>query len=247
MTLYYTARNLIRTVSDRVSTGADATITNQEKNLTSNSLVIQLGYHRLFDHGFRAGLSARLPSLEIYGEGTFNQTRVTTNPFSDQTINRGQIKTETRIPAKIALGVAHERPERATYALDVSYYFPAQYRDMDLPEAADDVNHKEVVNVALGTEQVLKPWLRFRLGAFTNFSSHRDPDLRSSQRQGDRIDMWGWSSNLAYYSRENVSFTFGGYYTGGRGNSVQRSGNAYVVIPKSHQIFTMLVGSSYHF
>jgi hypothetical protein len=46
---------------------------------------------------------------------------------------------------------------------------------------------------------------------------------------------------------ENIEYTFGGYYTGGRGRSVQRINQAYEVVPKVVNVFTMLVGTSYSF
>ena len=65
--------------------------------------------------------------------------------------------------------------------------------------------------------------------------------------RGDHIDMYGFSSNLAIFTSDKVSFTIGGYYTGGQGDSVELVGGQLIRVPKSNQNFSLLVASSYFF
>lgn len=248
LTAYYTARSLIRSVNDTVFlTPTSAVITTEEKNLTNNSLVYLLGYQRNLGGGFRMGTSFRFPSIEISGTGAYYKSVIQTDPFLSTPISNNSLKSETRIPSRLSAGLSYEAPKRYSYSFDVSLYGRELYRDLDINEGADIIDHKPVANFALGYEYFVRSWLRWRLGGYTNFSSHPNPDVSDNRRHADSIQMWGFSTNIGLYTQEKVSFTFGGYYTGGRGNSAQQVGNRLEVMPKNLQIFTMLVGSAYYF
>jgi hypothetical protein len=249
LTAYYTARSLDRSVSDALYNGTtSAVITTEEKNLTNNSLVYVIGYQKTLGHGFQTGVSFRFPSIEISGNGSFYRSVVTTQPYNLEVTSQNALKSETRIPSRIGLGIAYEEPHHKTFSFDIHHYGRENYRDLDYVSSAEDaIEHEPTTNFALGSEYYLKEWLRWRLGVYTNFSSHPNPVTTDELRRGDHIEMWGWSTNFAVSTNDKTSFTIGGYYTGGRGKSTQRVGNALQLIEKNTQIFTMLIGGGYNF
>jgi hypothetical protein len=57
----------------------------------------------------------------------------------------------------------------------------------------------------------------------------------------------GFSANLSAIKDENTAYTFGGYYSGGAGSSVQKIGDQMKEAVRSQQLFTMLIGFAYGF
>lgn len=248
LSLYYTARTYQRSVDDHLATPGSATITTEEKNLTSNNLVAILGYHRRLGHLWSVGVSYRPPSVQIAGEGTYYKSTTVASPYSTSEIYHGSTRAVTRIPEKISLGIAREIVGVRTLSFDVSFYGATTYQDFpEAPDATDDLHHHEIANFALGYEQFIRPWLAVRAGLFTNLSSADSPSAAKGLRELDQLNLYGWSANLCIRSHEQTTFTFGGYYEGGSGLSTQLAGNSMKVIPKSQQIFTMLVGTGFHF
>ncbi|MBK7891160.1 MAG: hypothetical protein IPJ84_10040 [Bdellovibrionales bacterium] len=252
LSLYYTARNYSRTVRERLlAGGTDATVMSEEKNILGNSIVGILGYQwkadaSTEDNEWRFGVSLRPPSLQINGTGSYFQSILKTAPFSSTSVNRPNVPTLTEIPAKLTIGTAWIHRERLTVSFDVSLYDQTSYDDMTETDVQrDSVRHKRMFNLNLGTEAKLNPWLQVRLGAYTNFSSHPEPDAFPATRQAESIDQAGFSANLAIQSNENFRFTFGGYYTGGRGQSVQTLDQTLTRVSKSQQVFTMLIGTAF--
>jgi hypothetical protein len=247
-TLYYTARNYSRTVRERIVTGGtEALVMSEEKNILGNSLIAILGIQARMQN-FSWGISLRLPSVQISGTGSFFKSVVNTNPFSSVSENHPSVTTLTKTPAKMTVGAAWFPDEQWTFAIDLSGYGQESYRDMTDPgTTADEIHHRAIANLNLGAERQINRWLTLRLGAFTNFSSHDEPGASPSVRQSDRIDQLGWSANLGIETREKFTFTFGGYYTGGRGQSIQLLDQTLTRVPKSQQVFTMLVGTAFHF
>lgn len=247
-TLYYTARNYSRTVRERIVTGGtEALVMSEEKNILGNSLIAIFGL-QMRREKYSWGLSIRLPSVQINGTGSYFKSVVNTNPFSSVSENHPAVTTLTKIPTKLTLGAAWFPDANSIFSIDLSAYGQESYRDMTDPgTTADEIHHRTIANVNIGAERQLNRWLTLRLGAFTNFSSHDEPEAAPSVRQSDRIDQLGWSANLGIETREKFTFTFGGYYTGGRGQSVQLLDQALTRVPKSQQVFTMLVGTAFHF
>jgi hypothetical protein len=246
LTMYYTSRNYQRSVTDQTYS-TFTKFTSEEKILAHNSLIYSLGYFLEMADTWSLGMNLRFPSLEIAGRGSYFKSQfdgsVANTPV---TIGADNLGTETRIPLKLAMGVAHEISEKYTWAFDLTYYANEAYDDFEYFSAADRVEHNPVINLALGTEQYLKPWLRLRVGLFTNFSS--SPIISDTNRRyPDHINMWGTSANLGVFTSDKVSFSFGGYYTGGTGESTLMIGQQIVKRTKSKQIFSMLIGSAYYF
>jgi hypothetical protein len=150
------------------------------------------------------------------------------------------------IPRKLSLGVVWHHFEDLRIALDVQAYEGFMGRDLEHPVAGSVLDYKSVVNASLGFEWAIRNWLKLRWGGFTNFSSFQTPTVSGGYDQEDKVDQLGFSANLVLYSRENMSFTFGGYYTGGRGRSVKRVNQQLVEMDKTQQVFTMLVGTSFY-
>jgi hypothetical protein len=247
-TLYYTARNFAKTVTDRQKISeTHSIIYNEEKYLTQNAMVGLLGYHLDLSDRWKLGISARLSAMHLYGKASYAESYIDTlGPVATSEFF-SSLDTRSRIPAKYALGLAYLDAEQLiTLALDINYYTRAASSDFEGQSFAEYIESHPVWNISLGGEIGLRQWLKLRAGVFTNFSPHPNPDPLKVRGQGDRVDQLGWSANAALI-RKNLQYTFGGYYTGGWGRSVQRVKHEYIVIPKQMQTFTMLVGTSYHF
>ncbi len=260
VSLYYTARNYSRSVRERLlAGGTDATVMSEEKNILGNSIVCILGYQfktigstegstadGTSDDEWRFGVSLRPPSIQINGSGSYFQSVIKTAPFSTTSVDRPNVTTLTEIPAKLTFGAAWIHRERLTISADVSIYDQTSYDDMtESGIQRDSIQHKRMANINLGAEAKLNPWLLFRVGAYTNFSSHPEPGASPSTRQAESVDQAGFSANFAIQSNENFRFTFGGYYTGGRGQSVQVLDQTLTRVSKSQQVFTMLIGTAF--
>jgi hypothetical protein len=245
LSMYYTARDYYRSVFDQQKNSATNIVTvNEEKSLTHNDIVYILGLFHQYNDNWSFGASVRLPSLEVSGRGSYFKVTTTTQPANSDTDSNPDIRSFTKIPTRLALGTAY-RGDKLLLSADVTFYGPTSYEDLEVH--GDVFVHKPIINYALGFEYQYRKWLRWRGGIYTNNSSHPNVDATDQRRQGDHIDMWGVSSNLAFYTSERTSFTFGGYYTGGRGESTQFINNQLQFTTKSAQIFSMLIASSYFF
>ena len=247
VSLYYTARKFQRSLSDQLKNGTDVEATIEEKNFTQNSVVFILGLYHQLTSNWSAGLSLRLPSIPISGSGTFFRSDLDTNPDTFSEFTKTDLLSATKIPLKLALGIAYQKTKHYSVDLDVSFYGRERYEDVDLSSSADLIEHEPVVNFAIGGEYCFRPWLTGRTGFFTNFSSHPKITAADTQRRGDHLNMLGTAANLTFHTSVNTRFTFGGYWTGGRGESIQQIGQNLSAIGKSVQIFTMVVGTSYQF
>lgn len=247
-TLYYTSRFYQKSLVDNLKkSNGFAILTSEEKTFNNNSLIYLLGYYHQFNANWSSGLSVRFPSLEVHGRGSYFLSTIDTEAANQPTqTTKDQIPSETRIPLKVAWGVAYKKSGNYTYSFDITFHGREKYFDMDEPSAREYVEKVETVNFALGAEHYLKHWLRLRTGIFTNFSSH--PEIKeATDKRSDHVDMWGFSANVGIFTSDKVSFTFGGYYTGGAGHTVERLNQRIQKIPKSKQVFSMLIGSAYFF
>lgn len=248
LTVYYTSRFYQKQLVDNTRTANGfANLITEEKTFDNNSLVYMLGYYHRFNPNWTSGMSLRFPSIEVHGRGTYYLSEINTQTQTIPTTTiESEIPSESRIPMKVGWGVAYQELGRHTVALDVTYYAPEKYYDLDNLRGRSLVSHKDTWNAALGLELYLKHWLRWRSGIYTNFSSH--PEIKDlDERRSDHIDMWGASSNFGIFTSDKVSFTIGGYFTGGSGHSVERLNNQLVKIDKSQQVFALLIGSAYFF
>lgn len=245
-TIYYTARSVSKTVNDRTYT--DSThfqIFSEERNLKQNAIVGILGYHLDLGEFWKFGASYRFPSLSIAGKADVTRNNIV-NGTSDAPIANFDVGTKARIPWKTSLGIAYVKPGWLRWAFDVNAYGPQSYGDVEDFALSEKIEQKLTFNFSTGLEYFWAPWLRTRVGVFSNYSSHPDPEPSLVQGQADHVDQAGFSANLGFRS-ENIEYTFGGYYTGGRGRSVQRIHQIYEVVTKTENVFTMLVGTSYSF
>lgn len=247
-TFYYTSRFYQKSLIDNYKRDSGtAVLSSEEKTFNNNSLVYILGYYHKFNSRWSAGSSLRFPSIEVHGRGSYFSTSIDTQTSAVPTqITKNEIPSETRIPMKASLGVAYTEAGKRMFSFDVSYYGKEKYYDMDDFNSRELIENIETWNFALGSEFFLKHWLRLRAGVFTNFSSH--PQIGEvTEMRADHIDMWGFSTNFGIFTSDKVSFTVGGYYTGGMGYTVERLNQSLQKVKKSQQIFSMLIGSAYFF
>ncbi len=252
LSAYYTARSFSRSLNDRTYPSATRVqLYTEEKTLVENGIVMIFGYFKKFSEDFGFGASLRTPAVKVASHA--NIFRSTTDvDTSIPSINRPTenfVDKTSRvvIPGKVAVGLTYRQDPTLLWSLDVTLHEGISYVDMEDESIGARVDHKAVWNASLGLEKAFKDWLKIRLGGFTNFSSHHDPNPDLAQLQEDKVDMLGFSANLVFIAGQKISYTFGGYYTGGRGRSIQRIQQQYEVTTKTQHIFTMLVGTSFHF
>ena len=245
MTVYYTSRNYQRSIVDRYLDGAETVVITEEKSFHNNALIYILGYYYELNRNWKFGLSHRFPSIEISSKGDYQRSRIRTTSGADPLISAIDLDAETDVPQKTTIGFGYEEPKNKSYSVDISYYAPTSYMDLDV--YGDRIVHEDVWNINVGGEWYVKSWLAVRAGAFTNFSSHPDIPDNPSSRTGDKIDKWGFSTTAVLVTTPNTTFSLGGYYTGGKGHAVEQIGGQLTKIEKSVQVFSFLVGTSFGF
>jgi len=248
ITLYYTARSFTRSLSDRSFPNVnEAILFNSEKTIVENAIIAIFGYHLKLNERWDFGVSARTPNLTVKGSGSYFSSRVNTNPYSVTTVSKPNEKTNVNIPAKLSVGMAYRPSEDLSISADASLYQGIEYEDFNDAAFATHWRHRPIWNLSLGVEKRLLPWLKIRAGGFTNFSSHPNPDPTINNTQPDKIDQLGFSANLAFTSGDKIDYTFGGYYTGGRGKSLQQINQNLEEVVVTQHVFTMLVGTAFSF
>lgn len=252
ITAYYTARNFTRSSTDLVyESSTTATLYTQEKTITENALVFVLGYYNQFSERWAFGASFRPKAMRIHGVATLFESNThidtTTNLLSVQNKNEPDKATRVVIPGKVTLGLSFRPDNSSLFTWDVSLHEGISYADLEEASSGRQVNHRAIYNVALGYEKALVEWLRLRMGFFTNYSSHREPDPALNQLQEDKVDMMGFSANIVFIAGKRIGYTFGGYYTGGSGKSSQYIQKKYDVVTKTQHVFTMLVGTAFYY
>lgn len=252
VSVYYTARNFSQTINDRSSPSAQRSIIyNKEKNITENALISVLGYYQRLNPDWSWGVSFRTPGVRVAGQATINETTTTMDTTGPTlTKDEGLIPTlgaPARIPAKLSLGLSYRPNDQWLWAFDTHFYEGLSYDDVDTAQYATRVNNRALANFSFGAQWSWYEWLKIRSGLFTNFSSHPDPDPSLAKSQEDRVDMLGFSANVVFIAKNKVGYTFGGYYTGGNGRSIQRMDQNFRIVTKSQHVFTMLVGSHFNF
>ena len=248
LTMYYTARSYTRSLNDRSFPNAtEAILYNSEKLITENAIVANLGYQARLSDQWSFGASLRLPNLTVKGTGSYFESKVITNPYTSTSKNLPDQTTTVRIPGKLTLGLAYRNSDAYLLSFDATIHQALQYEDFDDPTIATRYSHSGIFNLAAGAEVRLYSWLKARVGGFTNFSSHPDPDPGVGRGQPDKVDQLGFSANLVLISSDQLQYTFGGYYSGGRGRSLQRINQQNEVIIVTQHVFTMLVGTAFSF
>lgn len=246
MTVYYTARNVSKTVNDRTYVSSSQSIIfTEERNYTQNAVVASFGYHKEINDQWQWGVMYRLPSLSVDGKGSITQTSISSGTIQSL-VTEDSLSTKARIPWKLGFGLNYDDLNKDKFAADINFYGGLSYNDVESSSAAEPMEHKSVTNLSVGWEREWRPWLKSRVGVFSNYSSFANPNINTSRGQTDHVDQAGFSANLAFRTK-NIEYTFGGYYTGGRGQSVQRINQSYQVVPKVVNVFTMLVGTNYLF
>lgn len=250
LTLYYTARSYASSVSDRSTPNAtDAEIYTLEKTITENAIVPIVGYYNDAGESWKWGVAVRLPSLKLAGRATAfeSDTKVAGGTVTLNPRSAPEEGVRVHIPGKVTVGWSYRPDPTLLIAGDVSLREGMSYLDVEDSAFARDIRHKAVVNMAFGVEKEFAEWLRVRTGVYTNLSSQPDPNPELQREQEDHVDMLGFSANFVFVAGQKISYTFGGYYTGGRGRSIQRIDQTYTVVPKTVHVFTMLVGTSFSF
>lgn len=250
VTFYYTARNLTKLEIERdVPSATELSYRSLDKIIKENSLVSIIGYHEKLNEKWNWGVSLRTTLFNISGKGELKETLLTANAGSVtlDTPESSDIKTRQFIPARLNLGFSYRPSTDWLWSFDINTHEGFKYYDLKDSGSATLVHNRLVTNASFGAEKDYQEWLKFRAGIFTNFSAHPDPDPNLQVEQMDHVDMLGFSANVSLISEKKIAYTFGGYYSGGWGRSLQKNFNDFEIVSKKHNIFTMLVGTSFFF
>ncbi len=224
LTLYYTARNLSKQEIERdVPSATDLSYRSLEKVMKENAVVSILGYHEKINDHWSWGASIRSTLMAISGKGDLKETLLTANSgtVTLSTPETSGINSKVFIPTRLNVGMAYRPSNDWLWSVDLHSHEGFKYYDLKGSEAATLVHNRFVTNLSFGGERSYKDWLKFRAGVFTNFSAHPDPDPSLLVEQMDHVDMLGFSANVSLISEKKIAYTFGGYYSGGWGRSLQ--------------------------
>lgn len=248
LTIYYTARNFMRSIQDRsYPSPNEAILFNSEETMTENAIVPILGYLRRFDNGWNFGASLRTRGAPVKNSATYFESLTRTNPYSSTEINENNLESKAFIPAKISLGLSKTFRDGIEISMTTDFYEGLTYDIINIPSRSTYVVRRPVTNISFGIEKAFTDWLMLRGGLFSNLSPYPDPDPTIKRHQGEHVDQAGFSANLVFVAENKIAYTFGGYYIGGRGRAIERIDQDYLVVTKSQHVFTMLVGTSFHF
>lgn len=249
VTLYYTARNYTSSLNDRsgIDGSADYETYFEEKTITQNGVVPVFGYFARILPTLDIGISARLGVVPIGSAATYLSTDFDSNGGTPviTSVNEESLRAQVVIPAKLTMGFHWQYDPTLKWSIQGDLYEGTTYRDISKEEVSTVVKHNAVFNGSLGFEKIWTPYLKTRFGGFTNFSAHPTPRIDLNREQPDRVDQLGFAANFVLTTRQNISYTFGGYYTGGRGRAIKKINGAFEVISKQQQVFTMLVGTAF--
>lgn len=247
-TLYYTARSLDKSVTDRTyHSPTDFKIFTEDRAIKQNAIVAILGYLKDLNENWKLGISVRLPSLHVLGRASYLENTLESGQ-AEQPKSFSDLDSKTRIPPRLNVGISYDDHDRWVMAAEVNAYGAEQYDDLQIlvPGIAEKIEHVATLNASLGGEYKWTEWFKTRAGIFTNFSSMVAPDKNNVHGQGDRVNQLGFAANAAFRSG-HIEYTFGGYYSGGQGEGIHRVDQELKAVTKSQNIFTMLVGTSYYF
>lgn len=250
VTLYYTARNLVRFESEKdIPAVNELDYRSSEKRVKDNAFVPVIGYFKQLNEQWSMGVSGRFMLMKVSGQGDVKETDINVNGgvLTMNTPEYPSLKSDFFIPARLNLGLTYKPAPTWLWAFDMHIHEGYSFYDLGSTPGTTFVRNKAVVNYSIGFEKAFRDWLKLRTGLFTNFSSHPDPDSNLSVDQMDHVDMMGFSTNMVLISDDKIAYTFGGYYTGGWGRAWQNTFGNYQVVSKKQNVFTMLVGTSFYF
>lgn len=249
LTLYYTARNFLRSIQDRSYPNAsEAILFNSDETVVENAVVPIIGYLRRLENEWNLGVSLRLRGLPVSNTATYFEALTRTTPYSSTQVSENDLQSNAFIPAKLSLGASKAFADQGLeFSAVVDLYEGLSYDVINLPTRGTYVTRKSIANVSLGGEWTVTDWFKLRGGLFSNLSPYPDPDPNMKRHQGEHIDQAGWSANMVFIADNKIAYTFGGYYIGGRGRAMERIDQDYQVVTKSQHVFTMLAGTQFYF
>lgn len=243
---YYTARNSLYSIEDRSPTR----LYSETTTVVQNALVLQLGYYRALSDQLKFGTTARLAGLPIHSKGAYFSTDFSTNGGISSAILKDETDLDVgnQIAPELLLGFSF-KPSGSSLELAAQVQFQGAFQSkrFEGTEFYQNQVHKAIANAHFGIQYQYSENLRIRSGVFSNLAPQPVLNINNLDQRTDRVDMVGFSANMEIMTKSRIAYTFGGYYQGGLGKSIQRMDHTYQVMPRQSQIFTMLIGTSYLF
>jgi long-chain fatty acid transport protein len=153
-----------------------------QSELSSGGLVLNFGLLWRPLPGWRFGLTYSSETLPITGTNTFFIGGVNSQGIT--LVEKGEVRGDVRLPSRLTLGIAYERPGSFALSFDATVYFSMWYSaPREVLRIADPMKahvETEHLDLALGAEYVLSERWVLRGGLYTNTSgaTREDADLR---------------------------------------------------------------------
>jgi len=202
---------------------------------------------------WRVGLTAQSPTLHVYDQGKTTEHAAGGSIRGDNYYYTDEVETDSRQPAKLALGIGRMAPGVYACGLDLTYHLPTSY-DLQTWQFAGELQRARVVrasvlDVNLGGEYYLRKRYPVRAGFFTGFSSvpaSDDPDRYATSR----VDTCGLTASVGRET-ETTAFNVGVTYVFGSGkdNGWEVKGDEIVrrEVNASERHLYLTVNTAYYF
>ena len=153
------------------------------------------------------GISARTPTIAVWGEGSLFERTVRVDPEQGIVTMASLSRVESRRlqPATVRAGMAWVLPGRFAITGDFSLYLPLQYNAYvsRMGERTDPIVLRGILNGAVGFEAYASRTLAFRAGIFSDLSAAPTP--LSNRSRLDQVDSLGLTLTGSLFSRGSTT------------------------------------------
>lgn len=187
-----------------------------ENDLLAGGLVFVLGLKARLWSALWLGVTYSSETVPLHGKNKWAwNTELNQVPLDS---GQGRNSTNTRLPHRLALGLAWSVPGKFTIAGDLIFYMPLSYAAPNSIYAPDDAarHHRERfhVDASIGAEIDLAEKWALHLGFYTNTSGATDQDATL------RVNIFGGTLG-AGYGKRGQRLHFGLTLSGGRSGRQQ--------------------------
>ncbi len=175
------------------------------------------------------GAVLQTPSASLKGEGKIQAHQISAdqdNPYDEMAYADG-LESNNKIPAKLGIGTAYNRPKEWSVGMDVEYHFSTAYCSTEGDEEAGISSvHESRENTwefNLGSEYYVRRQYPVRAGFFVSYSSAPDIELDEKSKsfddtQAPQIDLYGLTFSVGKET-ERVNMNIGLNYIFGSGDA----------------------------
>lgn len=243
----------------------------QKLSMTHISFSGAIGVIWRSSFGLRVGLNIDLPNLKIWGSSDlvedFQNWGSLFSASAAQINNTKAFKPVFKLPTKISLGIAYERPKKWAIAADVRFYLPeSRHTVLRGPSSAPKgwegtelqwsslkqkvesdftLEKKFVVNVNLGAELYPHRNWPIRAGFYTNFGNQPEFQIDANPNDGS-FNAYGATLMVGYEGRR-TSIMVGVNYTYAKGRFLSFDDQGRTGSTQWRHGILFVISNSYHF